>query len=883
MTIANTVFMSVKVMETGFDLSAMRGLSEEEAAEKLKTDGPNELRSSRRLSNLSIILSVARQPMFLLLVGGGAIYLVLGDLAEAAMLLGFVFVVMGITIYQERKTEKALEALRDLSAPRALVIRGGKQKRIAGREVVRGDILVLGEGNRVPADAVLIDQLNLTLDESLLTGESVPVMKTASSGEKKMERPGGDRQPFVYAATLVVHGHGIAEVLAIGAETEIGRIGSALESVNTEDSPLQKESSRLVRNLAILALFISAAAAFLYWLTRGELLKALLAGVALAMSILPEEIPVILTVFLALGAWRLSQKRVLTRRVPAVEALGAATVLCVDKTGTITMNRMAVSQIIVGDKPHKVNAPAIGGDTSGAAPLLPVNGLPEEIHEAIEFGILASQKDPHDPMEKALRELGTDYLSGGHIHKDWELVREYPLSPKLLSLSHVWKSPDESEYVIAAKGAPEAIADLCHLNSEEISAVSRNTEMLANDGLRVLGIAKAYFQRSDLPPNQHDFDFAFVGLVGLADPMRTNVPAALQECYSAGIRVVMITGDYPGTAKSIARQAGLSAPDNFLTGSDLISMSMSELKEQTRKVDIFARMIPEQKLNLVQALKSNNEIVAMTGDGVNDAPALKAAHIGVAMGARGTDVAREAASLVLLDDDFDSIVQAVKLGRVIFENLKKAVAYTFAIHVPIIALSLLPIIFRWPLILFPVHIVFLELIIDPACSIVFEAEPPEDGIMQRPPRDSKEPLFSRRVIGFSLLQGAVVSLIVIAIFRTAIYLGHDEFDARAIAFTSLIVANLSLILTNRSWTRGLLQTMRTRNAPLWWLVAGTFCVIALVIYVPFLRRLFQFAPLHVDDLAFCLTAGLSSILWFEVAKVFFRKKNSLTGSTSKPG
>jgi Ca2+-transporting ATPase len=619
----------------------------------------------------------------------------------------------------------------------------------------------------------------------------------------------------------------------------------------------------LVRNLAIVGLSLCVLVVIIFGLTRGNWLNGLLAGITLAMATLPEEFPVVLTIFLALGAWRISQRQVLTRRVPAIETLGSATVLCVDKTGTLTLNRMSVKRLFTGGEFWAV----------GHSPEL----MPEKFHGLMEFSILASQIDPFDPMEKAIRELGEQYLAGTeHLHHSWALVHEYPLSKELLSLSRVWKSPDGADYVIGAKGAPEAIADLCHFDSAQVKDLTTHIGALAEEGLRVLGVAKACFKETSLPGLQHDFEFEFLGLIGLADPVRPTVPEAVRECYTAGIRVVMITGDYPGTAQNIARQIGLQSYDQVLTGPDLDRINDSELQNRIKTVNIFARVVPEQKLRLVNAFKANGEIVAMTGDGVNDAPALKSAHIGIAMGGRGTDVAREASALVLLDDDFSSIVQAVKLGRRIFDNIKKALAYIFAIHVPIAGMSLIPVILQWPLVLLPVHVVFLELIIDPACSVVFEAEPEEADVMNRPPRNSQEPLFSRRTLIMSLLQGASVLLIVLAVFAIALYRGQGEFEARALTFTTLIIANLGLILTNRSWSRTILSTLRSPNAALWWVLGGAAIFLGAVLYVPFLCSLFRLTTLHFIDLVICLSAGVVSIMWFEGLKMVNGRKRRMS-------
>ncbi|MDD4857621.1 MAG: cation-translocating P-type ATPase [Candidatus Krumholzibacteria bacterium] len=847
--------MSKRLHGAEFTIDSTTGLPGAEAARRLAKEGFNELPSASRRTIFSIAFAVIREPMFLLLVACGAIYFVLGQAREGFMLLSFVFVVMAITFYQERKTERAIEALKNMSSPRALVIRDGVERRIAGREVVRGDIIVLAEGDRVPADGVLLWHGNLSTDESMLTGESLAVSKCSWDGVAEMGRPGGDGLPFVYSGTMVVRGQGIAEVKAIGIHTEMGKIGRALEGVKSEDTLLQRETRRIVRNFAITGLILCALVVVTYGMTRGNWLQGFLAGVTLAMAILPEEFPVVLTIFLALGAWHLSQKRVLTRHMPVIETLGSATVLCVDKTGTLTMNQMSVSELFARGESYDVHY------RQGGA-------LPETFHEIVEFSILASQRDPFDPMEKAFKQFGDYYLAHTeHLHDDWALVHEYSISEKLLSISRVWKSPPGDEFVIAAKGAPEVIADLCHFDEPETRELTARVAHMADKGLRVLGVAKAYFRQEELPDAQHDFPFEFLGLVGLADPVRPEIADSIQECHDAGVRVVMVTGDYSGTARNIAHQAGLASADGVITGAELESMDRNDLERHVMNTNIFARVMPEQKLTLVNALKANGEIVVMTGDGVNDAPALRAAHIGIAMGARGTDVAREASSLVLLDDDFSSIVKAVRMGRKIFDNLRKAMAYILAVHVPIAGLSLVPVLFGWPLVLLPVHVVFMELIIDPACSIVFEAEAEEKDIMRRPPRNAEAPLFGRRTVLLSLLQGLSVLAIVLAVFAIARSIGHDENQARALTFTTLVIANLGLIFTNRSWSRTIVDTLRSPNTALWWSTGGALAFLGCVLYVPFLKSLFRFATLHVNDLLICFAAGLVSIAWFEALKM----------------
>jgi len=842
------------------ELSGLAGLTEEQARARLQAEGPNELPAQKQRSLLAIGLEVAREPMFLMLVAAGGLYLLMGSLGDALMLLGFVFVVMAITIIQERRTERALEALRDLSSPRALVIRDGVHRRIAGREVVRGDLVVLAEGDRAPADGLLRRGINLSADESLLTGEAVPVRKTPSAEAGALDRPGGDDLPSVFSGTLITAGQGVAEIVATGPRSELGKIGKALEEVEPERTLLQRETRRLVRIFAVAGLAACVVVVVAFALTRGggaEVWKqGLLAGIAMAMATLPEEFPVVLTIFLALGAWRISRSNVLTRRMPAIETLGAATVLCVDKTGTLTQNRMTLRQLAVA---------------GSAVDLATLRGpLPEALHALLENAILASRRDPFDPMERALLLAGDQLIKDTeHLHAGWSLEREYPLSPGLLAVSQAWRTGDGDgdALVVATKGAPEAIAELCHLTPAGREVLTREVATLASRGLRVLGVARGHVSRASLPEEHHALSLELVGLLGFEDPLRPTVPAAVAECQAAGVRVVMITGDYPATAQSIARQAGLAGCETVISGPELDRMSDEELARRIRDVQVFARVVPEQKLRLVTALKANQEVVAMTGDGVNDAPALKAAHIGIAMGGRGTDVARESAALVLLDDDFSSIVAAIRLGRRIFDNIKKAIVFILAVHLPIAGLSMLPVFFAgWPLLLLPVHIVFLELIIDPSCSLIFEAEGAEADVMRRPPRSSDERLFSRRTILVAVLQGLSVLAVCVGVFLIA-RRDHSPEAARALTFAALVVAFLAVILVNRSWTRTAVAMLRVPNAALGWVVLGASVLLAVVLVVPFAQRLFHFAPLHVTDLLLSLGAGAVCVTWFEVVKL----------------
>jgi len=842
--------------------ASSRGLSEADARARLKAEGYNELPRPDRRTPLHIILEVLREPMMALLIGGGVIYLMLGDLKEALILLAFATLSIVITVVQETRTERVLEALRDLTSPRALVIRDGQRKRIAGREVVRGDVIVLAEGDRVPADAVLIQSHDLQTDESLLTGESIPVRKiTDSNADSSIaRRPGGDDLPWVFSGSLVVRGRGMGEVIATGALSEIGKIGQSLNTLETEQPRLQEQTRRLVAVFAVVGGAVSILAVLLYGTLRGGWLDAVLAGIALGMSMLPEELPVVLTVFMAMGAWRISRARVLTRRAAAIEALGSATVLCTDKTGTLTENRMSIVELRL--KNGEIFRPR---DASGTK-------MPKDFHGLVEFGLLASERDPFDPMERAFHDLAreqlgeTERLSG----PQWKLVHTYGLRPGLLAMSQVWQSTDaRQEFVIAAKGAPEAIADLCHLNAPDVAALTRSMDAMAAEGLRVLGVARASFAGQTWPDSQHDFSFKFLGLVGLADPLRTSVPDAVSECRSAGIKVIMITGDHPATAKAIAREAGLDTEDRA-TGKELEQLSDAELALRVRTATVFARIMPEQKLRIVNALKANREIVAMTGDGVNDAPSLKAAHIGIAMGGRGTDVAREASSIVLLDDDFGSIVKSVRLGRRIYDNLRKAMGFIFAVHVPIAGLALLPLLFGLPILFGPVHIAFLEMVIDPVCSLVFEAETEEDDVMRRPPRGADEPLFSGPLIGWGLLQGAFAFVLVAVIFVVAFTRGMPEEEVRALAFFSLVLTIVSLIFVNRSFSASLVTALRRPNPALALVLLAVTTMLSVTLLWPFARALFRFGPLHLDDLTLTLGAAVLVLVLLELLKPLWR-------------
>ncbi len=817
---------------------APRGLDPAEAARRLAAHGSNLLPGSAPRSALAIVGGVLTEPMFLMLLVAGGLYLALGDRAEAAFLLSFVFVVIGITLAQERKTQRALESLRELSAPRALVIRGGEELRVPGREVVVGDLLVLHEGDRIAADAVLLDG-HLDVDESLLTGEAVPVTKLP-----------GEEAGQLFASTVATKGVGVAEVRAIAGATAVGRIGQALADTVEPVSGLQQASRRLIRNLTVGGLLLAAAYALLDWLWDGHgLLESVLAGIALTMAILPEEIPVILTVFLALGAWRISRHQVLTRRVPAVEALGAISVLAVDKTGTLTRNRMQVAEL------RLVDGSVHDGETTE---------LPEPFHALVEFAMLATPADPFDPMEKAIQQFGLHWLTDTeHVHAEWTPEFEYALSPEILAMTHVFRGDARATHLLATKGAPEAVIDLCHLPDAEAAAILRQVEVMAERGLRVLGVARGEWQGDAWPRSQHDFDFRFLGLLGFVDPPRPEVPAAIAECRSAGIRVIMMTGDHPATARAIAREVGLSERAEVVTGAEMAALDDAALRERLRHVDLCARLAPGQKLRLVQLLRDDGEVVAMTGDGVNDAPALKAADVGIAMGERGTDVAREAAALVLLDDSFASIVRAIRQGRRIYANITKATRFVFAVHMPIIALALVPTLLHWPVLLMPVHIVLLELLIDPACSIVFEAEPADADIMQRPPRAATESPFAATNLCHAVIQGLGFAAILLLGYGVLLGQNPDVAQGRGAVFIALVVGLFLLALANRDASRPALARTPAKNPWLARMFGGVALMLATVIGVPFFRGVMGLA---IPDAPMLLASSgmlVAAIIWLE--------------------
>ncbi|WP_313671015.1 cation-translocating P-type ATPase [Sandarakinorhabdus sp.] len=812
------------------------GLTSAEAAARLAADGPNDLPRPGTRGLPRIIIDVLKEPMLALLLGGGFVYLLLGERTDALVLVGFAGLSILITVVQEQRTERALAALRDLASPRALVIRDGQRQRIAGRDVVVGDVLVLGEGDRVPADGWLLQGDGLLVDESLLTGESLPVGKQAADSAPPAGPPGGDGLPQLYAGTLVVRGAGLAQISATGATTHMGQIGLMLATVDTEVPRLTLQTRRLVLWFAGFGLAASLAAVLLYGLLRGGWLQAVLAGIALGMAMLPEEFPVVLTVFMAMGAMRLSRQRVLVRRATAIESLGAATVLCADKTGTLTQNRMAVQSL-----------------------WLPDAGLVEPMAhtDLAALGRLASPPHATDPMDIAFHtltaDLGAPPVAGDVLHL-------YPLAPGHPVMAQVWSSAQ-----VAAKGAPEAIARLCRLDAAALARLEAAAEAMAAQGLRVLALAECASPDGPLPDALADLPLQFRALVGIADPLRADVPAAVRACQAAGVRVVMITGDYPETARAIAAQAGI-APLETLTGAELDTLDDAALSRRLAGVGVCARIQPRQKLRIVEALKAGGAVVTMTGDGVNDAPALKAAHIGIAMGGRGTDVAREASAIVLLNDDFGAIVTAMRLGRRIHDNLQKAMGFIMAVHIPIAGLALLPLLFGLPLLLGPVHIALLEMIIDPVSALAFEAEDAEADAMTRPPRAPDAPLFAPAQLAAALLEGAVILALVASFALMLWQAGVPEAAVRSAAFSALVAGLLVLMLVNRRLGSGMATLVGGAGRVLALVLAAVLGLLAATQFVPPLTTLLRFTPVS-PALALAIVGGaVLAVLLLQILK-----------------
>jgi len=837
-------------------LSPLQGLTSEQAQKLQEQFGKNQLTDEKKQSFLSKAIHIICEPMFLLLIVAAVIYFILGEPRDGAIMLIFVIGIISIDIIQEWKTDKTLNALKDLSAPHVTVIRDGKEQMIASVDLVPNDLMIIAEGVKIPADGEVVKASDLCVDESSLTGEAEGVWKLTTDTTDKNSNDYW-RKDYCYAGTLVIQGSATIRVDKIGAATEYGKIGANVASAMENPTPLQKQTGQLVKLCAgIAGVLFALVSVFTYYnlpdhVFRERIIESILSGITLAMAMIPEEFPVILTVFLSMGAWRLAKKQSLVRKLPAVETLGAVSVLCVDKTGTITMNQMTVRDTW-----------SVGTDA----------------RELIEIMGLACEIDAYDPMEKAM----LDYCETFGINKDHlfgsELITEYAFTNDLKMMGHVWKH--DGEIIIAAKGSPERILTICNMNDAERQQTEEEINKMSKQGLRVIavGIMKPNSE-AEIPVTITDCILTLCGLIGLADPPRESVKRDIENCTRAGVRVVMITGDNGITASSIAKQVGMMGSDKIITGDELNGMSDAELRERVRDVSVFSRVVPEHKMRIVKAFKENGEVVAMTGDGVNDAPALKHADIGIAMGKRGSEVSREAADLILLDDNFSTIVDTIRDGRRIYDNIRKAVGYVFTIHIPIAFAALLaPLLNIIPanLLLLPLHVVLLELIIDPTCSIVLERQPAEHNIMERQPRNPQENILTAGTLTKSIIQGLAIFA---ASFGTYYLLLQQNPEnaalARTMALSIIIIANLFLVQVNSSNYDSMVQSMirLAKDRVMWGVSIGTIAGLLLILYTP-LSGILKLAPLTAGQLSGAVIIAAVSVLWYEIVKLVKRMKNN---------
>ena len=813
-----------------------KGLSDQEAAARLARIGPNLIHEPRSRSVREVAFQTLREPMFLLLLGAATLYLAVGDLAEGIFLTMGALLSLSLVIIQQARTERALRALNRLTEPQARVIRDSRTWVIPAAKIVPGDLILIGEGGRVPADARLVEGDALEVDESLLTGEAAACTKAPAgleAGATNSSNPGAEVSPLLFAGTLVVRGQGVAEVLRTGKDTEFGRIGTELGELTEEPTLLQRDIRRLIRRLGVLAIAFCALVAVAHGLVRGDWFAGALSGLTLAISLIPEEFPVVLTIFMALGAWRLAKHNVLVRRSAVIETLGATTLLCVDKTGTLTENRMKLRQVWRDGRFFDLGSK-----------------LPSEAEPIIKAAQLASAQRPHDPMDAAIQ------AAAEHPVTDTPL-RSYPVRPQFLAFVQVWPGKDGG-VIYAAKGAHEALLSLSSGDGQLTAAAEKAAHALARRGMRVLAVASASFPADPhLDPDSVSYEFQ--GLLGFEDPVRADVPAALREARDAGVSVAMITGDFPATAEAVAEAVGISTDAGVITGKDLAAGG--DAPEGAR---VFARIMPEQKLRLVQQFRKAGHVVAMTGDGINDAPALAAANVGIAMGQRGTDVAREASDLILLDDRFASIVGGIRLGRRIFANLRRAMTYIAAVHIPVAGLALLPILLGLPPIFYPMHLVLLELLLDPLCSLVFEGEPSEADAMKKPPRRAEEPLFGLREISLAGVQGAVLLVSVLSYYAWMLNAGHGEEVARAAAFVALVAGHLSLAIAEGR-TPGTPFFGRERLV-FWLIAAGAVLVLTAALAIPFIADILRFATPSALQLMTGAAIGIVTGGWFAVVR-----------------
>lgn len=816
------------------------GLNSEEVEKLQKKYGMNELVIQEKPNMLKKFLGVFKEPMFLLLLIAATVYFLLGAPKDGAIMLVFVGFVASITFIQEWKTEKTMNALKDLTSPKVNTLRNGKNILIKSTELVPGDVVFLSEGERIPADCIVLEPSNFSVDESILTGESEYVMKVSTTQSEKSTDYW--KKDILYAGTLCVFGKCTAIVKFTGINTEYGKIGKAISEAKDEPTPLQKKVSILVKNIAIAGVILCISVMVASYFYSFDILNSILSGISLAMAIIPEEFPVVLTVFLSMGAYRLAKNNTLMRKISAVETLGSATVLCVDKTGTITQNKMKVKSIY-----------SDGGI---------FNNEDLKNQELSDLMVLSCEKDPYDPMEKAILEAAN--LSQLETVYKYDLSKKIAFDSKTKRMANIYIK--DNKYYVAVKGSAETVLGLCNLDKQTMDEINIEIDKMASNGLRVLALADCTSE--EVYEDLECYELTFKGLVGLQDPPKEGVEEAIKLCKKAGIRVVMITGDYSKTAMAIGEEIGLKFTDKVIVGNEIDSLSENELCEVVKSCDVFSRVIPEQKMKIVKALKKNGEIVAMTGDGVNDAPALKSADIGIAMGQRGTEVAKEAADMILMDDNFTTIVKSVKDGRRVYDNIRKAMVYILIIHIPIAAMAMFAPLFNLPPLLLPMHIMLLELIIDPTCSIVFEGEPAEANIMENPPRPPQEALLTRSLTIKVVLQGIIMFLAVFMPFHYMIDLGISSEYARSFSLITFIVANVTLVLVNRSNTELLYHLIKEKGSKVRLIVNSMALIMVFaIVYIPILNGFFRTEKIGIYPLIIAIVLGFISTGWWEIVKI----------------
>lgn len=821
----------------------IQGLTSAEVIESRIKNGSNSFHIKEENAFVNIIKSLLSDPMLMLLLIAAAIYFISGDKGDGMFMLGAILFEIALSIYQDKRSKNALDKLKKYSQAKCKVIRNGEVAEIESEELVIGDYLMVDEGTSINADGIIIHSNDFSVNESIITGESLPLSKDKSEGNN-----------HIYQGTTVSSGLAIAKIISIGNATELGKIGESIDKIKEEKTPLEAQISNFVKKMVIAGAIVFSMVWLLNYYYSKNALDSLLKSLTLAMSIIPEEIPVAFSTFMALGAWRLMKLGIVVKQMKTVEALGSATVICTDKTGTLTENKMSLAKIYAPNHLGEINN------------IETIDKSTEK--ELIRIAMFASEPIPFDPMELALHDAYIS-LTPDDERKHYHMVYEYPLSGKPPVMTHVFEN-DEKERIIATKGAAEAILSLCHLTSEEKSKIENAISVLSTEGYRLLAVAQGNHMGDIFPNTQQEFEFEFKGIIAFYDPPKSHINKVLTDFYDAGISVKIITGDNALTTHSIARQVGFKGWENSISGDELMSLNEKELKETVKTTHVFTRMFPEAKLKIINALKSNNEVVAMTGDGVNDGPALKAAHIGIAMGIKGTEIAKQAASLILLEDDLSKMVDAIAMGRKIYSNLKKAIQYIISIHIPIILIVFIPLAFGWiyPNIFSPVHVIFLELIMGPTCSIIYENEPIEQNLMKQKPRPFSNSFFRWRELGMSILQGLVITLGMVLVYQYAVKSNYSENITRTMVFVTLISSNVFLTLVNRSFQFSILKTIQYKNNLVIIIISITCVLTSALIYLPKLAHFFKFEDLFSTQVISCILVGFSSVIWFEFIKFF---------------